>query len=126
MTVPFMRAYTGLLVKTCHRRGAYAIGGMAAFIPSRRDAELNRTALARVREDKVHEVGDGFDGTWVVHPDLVSTAMAAFAEVLRDRPHQLDYQRDDLSIETRHRSHAILCGRSRIRSSSGSARRSAR
>ena len=101
MTVPFMRAYTGLLVTTCHRRGAYAIGGMAAFIPSRRDAELTRTALARVREDKMREVGDGFDGTWVAHPDLVSTAMAAFAEVLRDRPHQLDRQRDDLSIDAR-------------------------
>ena len=71
MTVPFMRAYTELLVQTCHRRGAHAIGGMAAFIPSRRDPEVNERALARVREDKEREVGDGFDGTWVAHPDLV-------------------------------------------------------
>src|SRR5213082_1062757 len=71
MTVPFMRSYTELLVKTCHRRGAHAMGGMAAFIPSRRDAEVNRVALARVRDDKIREVGDGFDGTWVAHPDLV-------------------------------------------------------
>ena len=68
MTAPFMRAYAQLLVKTCHRRGAHAMGGMAAFIPSRRDAELNEKALAKVREDKVREAGDGFDGTWVAHP----------------------------------------------------------
>jgi malate synthase len=101
MMVPFMRAYTGLLVQTCHRRGAYAVGGMAAFIPSRRDAELTRRALARVREDKVREVGDGFDGTWVAHPDLVSTAMTAFTEVLHDRAHQLDRQRDDVAVAAR-------------------------
>ena len=74
MAVPFMRAYTQLLVRTCHRRGAHAIGGMAAFIPSRRDAEVNRVALERVREDKEREAGDGFDGTWVAHPDLVPVA----------------------------------------------------
>src|SRR4030088_1810845 len=73
MTVPFMRAYTELLVKTCHRRGAHAMGGMAAFIPSRRDPEVNRVALAKVKEDKDREAGDGFDGTWVAHPDLVPT-----------------------------------------------------
>ena len=72
MTVPFMRAYTELLVRTCHRRGAHAIGGMAAFIPSRRDPEANERALAKVREDKQRESGDGFDGTWVAHPDLVA------------------------------------------------------
>ena len=77
MTVPFMRAYTELLVKTCHRRGAHAIGGMAAFIPSRRDPEVNAIALAKVREDKQREAGDGFDGTWVAHPDLVPTAREA-------------------------------------------------
>src|SRR5439155_1275428 len=76
MTVPFMRAYTELLVKTCHRRGAHAMGGMAAFIPSRRDQEVNRVALAKVKEDKDREAGDGFDGTWVAHPDLVPTACA--------------------------------------------------
>jgi malate synthase len=70
MTVPFMRAYTELLVKTCHQRGAHAVGGMAAFIPSRRDPEVNAAAIARVREDKVREANDGFDGTWVAHPDL--------------------------------------------------------
>ena len=86
MTVPFMRAYTELLVKTCHSRGAHAIGGMAAFIPSRRDPELNRLALERVREDKVREVGDGFDGTWVAHPDLVPVAREAFDEVLGTGP----------------------------------------
>ena len=71
MTAPFMRAYTELLVSTCHRRGAFAIGGMAAVIPSRRDAEANERALAKVRDDKTREAGDGFDGSWVAHPDLV-------------------------------------------------------
>ena len=98
MTVPFMRAYTQLLVKTCHRRGAHAMGGMAAFIPSRRDPEVNRVALARVKEDKDREAGDGFDGTWVAHPDLVPTATEAFDRVLGDRPNQLDRQRPDVSV----------------------------
>src|SRR5213082_1718687 len=99
MTVPFMRAYTELLVKTCHRRGAHAIGGMAAFIPSRRDPEVNEIALARVREDKLREAGDGFDGTWVAHPDLVPVATAVFDDVLGERPNQLDRQRDDVRVE---------------------------
>jgi malate synthase len=99
MTVPFMRAYTELLVKTCHRRGAFAIGGMAAFIPSRRDPEVNETALARVREDKSREAGDGFDGTWVAHPDLGPTAQAEFDLVLAGRPNQLDRQRPEVSVE---------------------------
>jgi malate synthase len=98
MTVPFMRAYTELLVKTCHRRGAHAMGGMAAFIPSRRDAEVNRVALARVKEDKDREAGDGFDGTWVAHPDLVPTATEAFDRVLVDRPNQLERQRPEVSV----------------------------
>jgi malate synthase len=98
MTVPFMRAYTELLVKTCHKRGASAMGGMAAFIPSRKDAEVNEIALARVREDKVRESRDGFDGTWVAHPDLVPTAMQAFDEVLGDRPNQIDRQRPEVSV----------------------------
>jgi malate synthase len=98
MTVPFMRAYTQLLVKTCHRRGAFAMGGMAAFIPSRRDAEVNQTALAKVREDKSREAGDGFDGTWVAHPDLVPTAAEEFDRVLGDRPNQLDRQRPEVSV----------------------------
>jgi len=98
MTVPFMRAYTELLVKTCHRRGAHAMGGMAAFIPSRRDAEVNRVALAKVKEDKDREAGDGFDGTWVAHPDLVPTATEAFDRVLGSRPNQLEKQRPDVSV----------------------------
>jgi malate synthase len=97
MTVPFMHAYTELLVKTCHRRGAHAIGGMAAFIPSRRDPEVNEIALARVREDKARESGDGFDGTWVAHPDLVSTAMAEFDAVLGERPNQVERLREDVT-----------------------------
>jgi malate synthase len=98
MNVPFMRAYTELLVKTCHRRGAHAIGGMAAFIPSRRDAEINEVALTKVREDKQREAGDGFDGTWVAHPDLVSVANSVFDEALGDRPNQVHKQRDDVSV----------------------------
>src|ERR1700686_5279882 len=98
MTVPFMRAYTQLLVKTCHRHGAHAMGGMAAFIPSRRDAEVNRIALAKVKEDKDREAADGFDGTWVAHPDLVATATEAFDRVLGDRPNQLERQRPDVSV----------------------------
>jgi malate synthase len=98
MTVPFMRAYTQLLVRTCHRRGAHAIGGMAAFIPSRRDAEVNEIALARVREDKDREAGDGFDGTWVAHPDLVAVATAEFDAVLGERPNQLERLREDVSV----------------------------
>jgi malate synthase len=96
MTVPFMRAYTELLVRTCHRRGAHAIGGMAAFIPSRKDPEVNRVALAKVREDKEREAGQGFDGTWVAHPDLVPVATAEFDAVLGDRPNQLERLREDV------------------------------
>ncbi|HEY0777055.1 MAG TPA: malate synthase A [Gemmatirosa sp.] len=96
MTVPFMRAYTELLVRTCHRRGAHAIGGMAAFIPNRRDPAVTESAVARVREDKLREAGDGFDGTWVAHPDLVPVAMDVFAAQLGDRPNQKDRLRDDV------------------------------
>ncbi|MGH7760440.1 MAG: malate synthase A [Candidatus Dormibacteraceae bacterium] len=98
MTVPFMRAYTELLVKTCHRRGAHAMGGMAAFIPSRRDPEVNRIALAKVKEDKDREAADGFDGTWVAHPDLVPTATEAFDKVLGNRPNQLERQRPEVTV----------------------------
>ena len=97
MTAPFMRAYAELLVKTCHRRGAHAMGGMAAFIPSRKDPELNARALAKVREDKQREAGDGFDGTWVAHPDLVPVALEEFDRVLGERPNQLGRQREDVS-----------------------------
>jgi malate synthase len=99
MTVPFMRAYTELLVRTCHRRGAHAIGGMAAFIPSRRDAEVNEVAMTRVGDDKRRESGDGFDGTWVAHPDLVPLANGIFDDVLGDRPNQKARMRDEVSAQ---------------------------
>lgn len=98
MTSPFMRAYAELLVKTCHRRGAHALGGMSAFIPSRRDVEVNRRALAQVREDKEREAGQGFDGSWVAHPDLVPVCREAFDAVLGDRSHQVDRRRDDVEV----------------------------
>ncbi|WP_229663030.1 malate synthase A [Microbacterium album] len=101
MTVGFMRAYTELLVKTCHKRGAYAIGGMSAFIPSRRDPEANARALERVAADKKREAGDGFDGTWVAHPDLIPVARAEFDAVLGDRQHQVDRRRDDVAVTPR-------------------------
>ena len=94
MGVPFMRAYVEQLVDACHRRGAHAIGGMSAFIPSRRDEEINRTALARVREDKGAEAKLGFDGAWVAHPDLVPVVAAVFDEYLGDRPNQKDRRPD--------------------------------
>lgn len=97
MSVPFMRAYTELLVKTCHKRGAHAIGGMAAFIPSRKDAGVNEQALRNVRADKEREANDGFEGTWVAHPDLVSVAMKVFADKLSDRPHQKDRTREEVN-----------------------------
>ena len=98
MTAPMMRAYTELLVKTCHARGAHAMGGMAAFIPSRRDPEVNERALAKVREDKTRESGDGFDGSWVAHPDLVPICREVFDSVLGDAPNQLSKQRDDVHV----------------------------
>jgi malate synthase len=101
MTVPFMRAYTDLLVKTCHQRAAHALGGMAAFIPNRRDPQVTEVALARVREDKLRESRDGFDGTWVAHPDLVTVAREPFARLLGDRPHQLERQRPDVRADPR-------------------------
>ncbi len=101
MTVPFMRAYCELLVRTCHRRGAHAMGGMAAFIPSRRDPEVNEVALAKVHEDKEREAGDGFDGTWVAHPDLVPVALEEFDKVLAGRPNQVDRLREDVQVSAR-------------------------
>jgi malate synthase len=98
MTAPMMRAYTELLVRTCHKRGAHAIGGMAAFIPSRRDPEVNATALAKVRDDKIREAGDGFDGSWVAHPDLVPVCREVFDARLEDRPNQLDLTRDEVRV----------------------------
>jgi malate synthase len=98
MTAPFMRAYTELLVKTCHQRGAHAMGGMAAFIPSRRDPEVNAIALAKVRDDKTREAGDGFDGSWVAHPDLVPICKEVFDGVLGARPNQLGKQRPEVNV----------------------------
>jgi malate synthase len=98
MTAPFMRAYTELLVRTCHKRGAFAMGGMAAFIPNRRDPEVTERALAKVREDKSREAGDGFDGSWVAHPDLVPICREEFDAVLGERPNQLDRLREEVSV----------------------------
>ena len=98
MTTPFMRAYTELLVRTCHRRGAHAIGGMAAFVPDRRDAAATEVAFEKVRADKDREVKDGFDGSWVAHPDLVSICREAFDDVLGERPNQLERARDDVNV----------------------------
>ncbi|HYN90900.1 MAG TPA: malate synthase A, partial [Thermoleophilaceae bacterium] len=97
MTVPFMKDYSDLVVKTSHARGAHALGGMAALIPSRTDEEANRRAFESVKADKEREAGAGFDGTWVAHPDSVPVAMEAFDAVLGDRPNQVDRQRDDVS-----------------------------
>ena len=98
MTVPFMRAYTELLVRTCHKRGAFALGGMAAFIPTRKDPQVNEVALAKVRDDKTREANDGFDGTWVAHPDLVPVAMEEFDKVLGTRKNQLERTRDEVRV----------------------------
>src|SRR5437870_4598690 len=100
-TAPFMRAYTDLLVKTCHRRGAHAIGGMAAFVPSRKDPTANEIAFTKVREDKAREANDGFDGTWVAHPDLVSVAGQVFDRALQGRPNQLRRARDEVDVTAR-------------------------
>ena len=97
MTVPFMRAYTELLVRTCHKRGAHAIGGMAAFIPSK-DEKVNEAAYAKVKDDKTREAADGFDGSWVAHPGMVSTCRDAYDAVLGDRPNQRDRLREEVSV----------------------------
>src|SRR6476646_5180724 len=97
MTVPFMRSYTELLVRTCHKRGAHAIGGMAAFIPSK-DPEVNEAAFQKVTDDKTREAGDGFDGSWVAHPGMVELCKAAFTKVLGDRPNQLDRKREEVQV----------------------------
>jgi malate synthase len=98
MTVPFMRAYTERLVAVCHRRGAHAIGGMAAFIPNRRQPEVTERAIAKVRADKELEASAGFDGTWVAHPDLVPVAMEVFARHLGNRPHQKHRLREEVEV----------------------------
>ncbi|RXZ51222.1 malate synthase A [Agromyces fucosus] len=98
MTAPFMRAYTELLVKTCHRRGAFAMGGMAAVVPNRSDLEVTRAAFEKVRADKTREANDGFDGSWVAHPDLVPVCREVFDAVLGDRPNQLEKQRPEVEV----------------------------
>jgi len=102
MTVPFMRAYTELLIKTCHKRGAYAMGGMAAFVPSRKNEEVNKIALQKVTEDKLRESKDGFNGTWVAHPDLVPVAKKIFEEAKpeprRDEVHVTQEQLLDFTV----------------------------
>jgi malate synthase len=98
MSAPFMRAYTELLVQTCHKRGAFAMGGMAAFIPSRRDPAVNEAALRKVREDKTREAGDGFDGSWVAHPDLVPVCRSVFDSVLGAAPNQLSRLRPEVTV----------------------------
>ena len=99
MTVPFMRAYTELLAATCHKRGAHAMGGMSALIPSRKgDQEANEKALEGVRKDKEREVAQGYDGTWVAHPDLVPVAREVFEQGLGAAPNQLTRRRDDVHV----------------------------
>ena len=110
MTVPFMRAYTELLVRTCHRRAAHAIGGMAAFVPSRRDAKVNEMAMSRVRDDKQRESSDGFDGTWVAHPDLVDVAREVFTKCFGEKPHQKVRLREDVRVEARELVHIHVPG----------------
>ena len=99
MTVPFMRAYTEALVQACHRHGAHAIGGMAAFIPNRRDPQVTERALEAVRADKAREAADGCDGTWVAHPDLIPVVREVFDRALGERPHQKDRLREELRVE---------------------------
>jgi malate synthase len=101
MTVPFMQSYAELLVKVCHRRGAHAIGGMAAYIPSRRDPEANEKAMAAVAADKRREASQGYDGTWVAHPDLVPVAREAFDDVIGAEPNQKSVRREDLSVSAK-------------------------
>lgn len=101
MTQPFMRSYTEQLVRACHRRGAHAIGGMAAFIPNRRDEDANELAMNKVRADKLREATDGFDGSWVAHPDLVPIAREVFDEVLGERANQREKLREDVTPDDR-------------------------
>ena len=98
MKVHFMRTYTERLVKICHQHGAHAMGGMSAFIPSRRDEEVNRKAFAQVKGDKEREVADGFDGTWVAHPDLVKVARDVFVQGMQNANHQKHRLREDVNV----------------------------
>jgi malate synthase len=98
MTAPFMRAYALLLLKTCHHRGAHAMGGMAALIPIKNDPEKNDIAMSGVRVDKARDATDGYDGGWVAHPGLVELAMTEFTKVLGDAPNQIGKQRMDVNV----------------------------
>src|SRR5262249_39211546 len=98
MTAPFMRAYALSCIKACHKRGTFAMGGMAAYIPVKSDPEANARALQKVREDKHREASDGHDGTWVAHPGLVEIAREEFDKVLGARPNQIDRRRDDVTV----------------------------
>ena len=98
MTAPFMRAYALLLLKTCHHRGAQAMGGMAALIPIKNDPEKNDSAMSGVRVDKARDATDGYDGGWVAHPGLVELAMTEFVKVLGDKPNQVEKQRMDVTV----------------------------
>ncbi|WP_426492871.1 malate synthase A [Hymenobacter sp. 102] len=97
MTVPFMAAYSQLVIQTCHRRGVHAMGGMAAQIPIKNDPKANETALEKVRQDKIREARNGHDGTWVAHPGLVPVALDVFNELM-PQPNQLDNKRDDVHV----------------------------
>lgn len=112
MTVPFMRAYTDLLVQTCHKRAAHAIGGMSAFIPNRRDPAVTERALEQVMVDKAREAGQGFDGTWIAHPDLVSVARSQFDAALGERPHQKSNLREDVTVSSSDLTDFTIPGRS--------------
>lgn len=98
MTTPFMHAYTELLIQTCHKRGAHAMGGMSAFIPNRKEPEVTKAALSKVTEDKVRESKAGHDGTWVAHPDLVPLAHKVFEQALAHHPHQMGRLREEVNI----------------------------
>src|SRR5436189_1740234 len=98
MTAPFMRSYALSCIKACHKRGAFAMGGMAAYIPIKADPVANEKALQKVREDKCREASDGHDGTWVAHPGLVQIAREEFDKVLANKPNQIDRQRDDVNV----------------------------
>ncbi len=112
MTTPFMQAYTDLLIKTCHHRGAHAMGGMSAFIPNRHDPEVTKIAMEKVRNDKWREAKAGHDGTWVAHPDLVPMVTRIFEDALVHKPNQIKMQRDDVTISAEDlRNYAIEGGK---------------
>ncbi len=110
MTTPFMRAYTNRMIQTCHKRGAHAIGGMAAFIPSRTDKAINEVAFKKIVDDKTRELGDGCDGSWVAHPDLVKIARDVFEKGLKGKDHQKHIMREDVNVTARDLTTFIIPG----------------